>query len=36
MGVTRFTFHLCEAPLSAADYLRIAREFHTIILDRSR
>jgi cell division protein ZapE len=34
MGVTRFTFHeLCEAPLGAADYLRIAREFHTIILD---
>jgi cell division protein ZapE len=35
MGVARFTFHeLCEAPLSAADYLRIVREFHTIILDR--
>jgi cell division protein ZapE len=35
MGVARFTFHdLCEAPLAAADYLRIAREYHTIILDR--
>jgi cell division protein ZapE len=34
MGVARFTFHdLCEEPLSAADYLRIAREYHTIILD---
>ena len=34
MGVARFSFHdLCEAPLAAADYLRIAREFHTIILD---
>jgi cell division protein ZapE len=34
MGVARFPFHdLCEEPLAAADYLRIAREFHTIILD---
>jgi cell division protein ZapE len=34
MGVARFTFHdLCEAPLAAADYLRIAHEYHTIILD---
>jgi cell division protein ZapE len=34
-GVARFSFHdLCEAPLAAADYLRIAREYHTIILDR--
>ena len=33
-GVARFTFHqLCEQPLGASDYLRIAREFHTIILD---
>ena len=33
-GVARFTFDdLCEAPLAAADYLRIAREYHTIILD---
>ncbi len=35
MGVARFPFHdLCEKPLAAADYLRIAREYHTIILDR--
>jgi cell division protein ZapE len=35
MGVARFSFHdLCEQPLAAADYLRIAREFHTVILDR--
>jgi cell division protein ZapE len=34
MGVARFGFHdLCEAPLAAADYLRIAREYHTIIID---
>jgi cell division protein ZapE len=34
MGVARFTFHqLCEEPLAAADYLRIAHEYHTIILD---
>ena len=34
MGVARFSFHdLCEQPLAAADYLRIAREFHTILLD---
>ena len=35
MGVARFFFHdLCEQPLAAADYLRIAHEFHTIIVDR--
>ena len=34
MGVARFTFRqLCEQPLGASDYLRIAREFHTIVLD---
>jgi cell division protein ZapE len=34
MGVARFSFHdLCEEPLAAADYLRIAREVHTVILD---
>jgi cell division protein ZapE len=35
MGVARFFFHdLCEQPLAAADYLRIAHEFHTVIVDR--
>src|SRR5712675_3356324 len=35
MGVARFSFHdLCEQPLAAADYLKIAHEFHTIVLDR--
>ena len=35
MGVARFSFHnLCEQPLAAADYLRIAHEYHTVILDR--
>ena len=35
MGVARFFFHdLCEQPLAAADYLRIAHEFHTLIVDR--
>ena len=34
MGVARFTFHqLCEQPLGASDYLRLAREFHTVVLD---
>ncbi|HEY1980310.1 MAG TPA: cell division protein ZapE [Xanthobacteraceae bacterium] len=34
MGVARFNFHdLCEQPLAAADYLRLAREYHTIVLD---
>lgn len=35
MGVARFFFHdLCEQPLAASDYLRIAHEFHTLIIDR--
>jgi cell division protein ZapE len=34
MGVARFSFHdLCQQPLAAADYLKIAHEFHTVILD---
>ncbi len=34
MGVARFSFHdLCEAPLAAAEYLKIAHEFHTLLLD---
>ena len=33
-GVARFSFRqLCEQPLGASDYLRIARDFHTIILE---
>jgi cell division protein ZapE len=35
MGVARFSFDdLCALPLAAADYLKIAHEFHTIVLDR--
>jgi cell division protein ZapE len=35
MGVARFTFgQLCEQPLGANDYIRLAREFHTLIVDR--
>jgi len=35
MGVARFSFdELCQQPLAAADYLRIAHEYHTVILDR--
>ncbi len=35
MGVARLTFRdLCDEPLAAADYLRIAHEYHTVILDR--
>jgi len=35
MGAARFSFHdLCEQPLGAVDYLRIAYEFHTIVIDR--
>jgi cell division protein ZapE len=34
MGAARFTFHdLCEQPLGAIDYLRIAHEFHTVVID---
>src|SRR6266478_1874153 len=35
MGVARFSSHdLCEQPLGAADYLKLAHEFHTLLLDR--
>ena len=35
MGVARFSFgQLCEQPLGANDYLRLAHEFHTLIIDR--
>jgi len=34
MGVARFTFNdLCQQPLAAADYLKIAHEFHTVMID---
>ena len=34
-GVARFLFEdLCEKPLAASDYLRLARDYHTIIIDR--
>jgi cell division protein ZapE len=34
-GVARFSFaDLCERPLGASDYLMLAREFHTVVLDR--
>jgi cell division protein ZapE len=33
-GVARFSFdELCARPLAAADYLAIAEEFHTVLLD---
>ena len=33
-GVARFRFaDLCELPLGATDYLELAREFHTLIID---
>ncbi|EJW13100.1 ATPase [Rhodovulum sp. PH10] len=35
MGVARFTFaELCEKPLGSLDYLRLAHEFHTLLIDR--
>jgi cell division protein ZapE len=34
-GVARFSFaDLCEQPLGASDYLRLARDYHTLIIDR--
>jgi cell division protein ZapE len=34
-GVARFSFaDLCENPLGAADYLRLAHDYHTILIDR--
>ena len=33
-GVARFSFaEICELPLAASDYLRLARDYHTIIID---
>jgi cell division protein ZapE len=34
-GVARFSFpELCEKPLAASDYLRLAHDYHTLIIDR--
>jgi cell division protein ZapE len=34
-GVARFSFaELCERPLGASDYLRLAHDYHTLIIDR--
>ncbi len=34
-GMARFSFaDLCEKPLGAADYLRLAHDYHTILIDR--
>ena len=33
-GIARFNFaQICEAPLGPADYLKLGREFHTLIID---
>jgi cell division protein ZapE len=33
-GVARFSFNdLCEKPLAASDYLRLAHDYHTILVD---
>jgi cell division protein ZapE len=33
-GVARFSFaDLCEQPLAASDYLRLARDYHTLMID---
>jgi cell division protein ZapE len=35
LGAARFNFgDLCEQPLGAIDYLRIAHDFHTVVIDR--
>jgi cell division protein ZapE len=34
-GVARFSFaELCEKPLGASDYLRLAHDYHTLFIDR--
>jgi len=34
-GVARFSFaDICEKPLATSDYLRLAHDYHTIIIDR--
>ena len=35
MGIARFSFRdLCQQPLAGADYLKIAHEFHTVLVDQ--
>jgi cell division protein ZapE len=35
IGVARFSFaDICEKPLAASDYLRLAHDYHTIMIDR--
>src|ERR1700704_3296766 len=34
-GIARFSFaEICETPLAASDYLRLAHDYHTILIDR--
>jgi cell division protein ZapE len=34
-GVARFSFaDICEKPLAASDYLRLAHDYHTVLVDR--
>jgi cell division protein ZapE len=34
-GIARFSFaDICEKPLAASDYLRLARDYHTLMIDR--
>src|SRR5881394_769246 len=34
-GIARFSFaDICEKPLAASDYLRLAHDYHTILIDR--
>jgi cell division protein ZapE len=34
-GVARFSFtDICEKPLAASDYLRLAHDYHTLLIDR--
>ena len=34
-GVARFSFaDICEKPLAASDYLRLAHDYHTLMIDR--
>jgi len=36
-GVARFSFaDICEKPLAASDFLRLAHDYHTILVDRIR